>query len=95
MPVAAFIDDGHLPSLGLTNAWGYNPVSYFALDPRLAPRGPQELRTMTDLYRKNGISVILDDRAALAHYAVEPFHADVARRLRESCDVVMAVDYEY
>ena len=60
MPIAAFIDDGHLPSLGLTNAWGYNPVSYFALDPRLAPRGPQELRNLTDLYRKNGISVILD-----------------------------------
>jgi glycogen operon protein len=60
MPVAAFIDDGHLPSLGLTNAWGYNPVTYFALDPRLAPRGPQELRTMTDLYRRAGISVILD-----------------------------------
>ena len=60
MPVAAFIDDGHLPSLGLTNAWGYNPVSYFAIDPRLAPRGPQELRFLTDLYRKNGISVILD-----------------------------------
>jgi glycogen operon protein len=60
MPIAAFIDDGHLPSLGLTNAWGYNPVAYFAIDPRLAPRGPQELRFMTDLYRKNGISVILD-----------------------------------
>ena len=25
MPIAAFIDDGHLPALGLTNAWGYNP----------------------------------------------------------------------
>ena len=60
MPIAAFIDDGHLPALGLTNAWGYNPVSYFAIDPRLAPRGPQELRFLTDLYRKNGISVILD-----------------------------------
>jgi glycogen operon protein len=60
MPIAAFIDDGHLPSLGLTNAWGYNPVTYFAIDPRLAPRGPQELRFLTDLYRKNGISVILD-----------------------------------
>jgi glycogen operon protein len=60
MPVAAFIDDGHLPSLGLTNAWGYNPVTYFAVDPRLAPRGPQELRVMTDMYRKAGISVILD-----------------------------------
>jgi len=60
MPIAAFIDDAHLPALGLTNAWGYNPVSYFAIDPRLAPRGPQELRYLTDLYRKNGISVILD-----------------------------------
>lgn len=60
MPVAAWIDDGHLPALGLTNAWGYNPVGYFAPDPRLLPRGPQELRHMTDLYRKNGISVILD-----------------------------------
>ncbi len=60
MPTAAWIDEGHLPALGLTNAWGYNPVTYFAIDPRLAPRGPQELRHMTDLYRKNGISVILD-----------------------------------
>ena len=60
MPTAAWIDEGHLPALGLTNAWGYNPVNYFAIDPRLAPRGPQELRVMTDLYRKNGISVILD-----------------------------------
>ncbi|MDV3250290.1 glycogen debranching protein GlgX [Devosia sp. BK] len=60
MPVAAWIDEGHLPALGLTNAWGYNPVAYFAIDPRLAPRGPQELRVMTDLYRENGISVILD-----------------------------------
>lgn len=60
MPVAAWIDDAHLPILGLTNAWGYNPVTYFAPDPRLAPRGLQELRNLTDLYRKNGISVILD-----------------------------------
>lgn len=60
MPTAAWIDEGHLPALGLTNAWGYNPVSYFAVDPRLAPRGPQEMRVMTDAYRKAGISVILD-----------------------------------
>ena len=60
MPTAAWVDEGHLPALGLTNAWGYNPVAYFAIDPRLAPRGPQELRYMTDTYRKAGISVILD-----------------------------------
>ncbi|MHB1103582.1 MAG: glycogen debranching protein GlgX [Devosia sp.] len=60
MPIAAWIDDAHLPILGLTNAWGYNPISYFAPDPGLAPRGIQELRNLTDLYRRNGISVILD-----------------------------------
>ncbi len=28
MPTAAWIDEGHLPALGLTNAWGYNPLAY-------------------------------------------------------------------
>ncbi len=60
MPIAAWIDEGHLPRLGLRNAWGYNPIGYFAIDPRLAPGGPQELRKLTDIYRKHGISVILD-----------------------------------
>lgn len=60
MPVAAWIDERHLPPLGLANAWGYNPIAYFALDPRLAPNGIGELRAMTDAYRKAGISVILD-----------------------------------
>jgi len=60
MPTAAWIDESHLPALGLRNAWGYNPVAYSTIDPRLAPNGPAELRNMTELYRKNGISVILD-----------------------------------
>ncbi|MCD7060165.1 glycogen debranching protein GlgX [Pelagibacterium xiamenense] len=60
MPVAGWIDDGHLPALGLTNVWGYNPVTYFAPDPRIMPRGPQELRALTDRYREHGIRVILD-----------------------------------
>jgi len=60
MPVAAWIDDAHLPVLGLTNAWGYNPITYFAPDPRIMPRGLQELRHLTDLYREHGISVVLD-----------------------------------
>ena len=44
MPVTAWIDERHLPPLGLTNAWGYNPVTFMALDPRLAPGGIAELR---------------------------------------------------
>src|SRR5690606_11204009 len=42
------------------NAWGYRPSACSAGARRLAPRGPQELRVMTDMYRKAGISVILD-----------------------------------
>ncbi len=37
MPASAWIEERHLPPLGLTNYWGYNPVSYMAPDPRLAP----------------------------------------------------------
>ena len=45
MPIAAWIDERHLPPLGLTNAWGYNPVIFMAPDPRLAPGGMAEIAT--------------------------------------------------
>ena len=32
-----FVQDRHLVEKGLTNYWGYNPVSYFALDPSRDP----------------------------------------------------------
>lgn len=60
MPVTAWIDERHLPPLGLTNAWGYNPVSFMALDPRLAPGGLAELRRTVAALRAAGIGVILD-----------------------------------
>lgn len=60
MPVHAWIDERHLPPLGLSNAWGYNPVSYFALDPRLAPGGLTELRETVAALRAAGIGTILD-----------------------------------
>lgn len=60
MPVTAKIDERHLPPLGLTNAWGYNPVTFMALDPRLAPGGIADLRVATDALREAGIGVILD-----------------------------------
>jgi glycogen debranching enzyme len=60
MPIAAWIDERHLVNLGLRNAWGYNPVSFFAVEPKLAPGGLAELReTITKLHAE-GISVILD-----------------------------------
>ena len=60
MPIAAWIDEGHLLPLGLTNAWGYNPVVFGALDPRLAPGGMADLRTTVAALRAVGIGVILD-----------------------------------
>ncbi|CDX46224.1 glycogen debranching enzyme [Mesorhizobium plurifarium] len=60
MPVTAWIDERHLPPLGLGNAWGYNPVTFMALDPRLAPGGLKELRDTVAALRKAGIGTILD-----------------------------------
>jgi glycogen operon protein len=60
MPIAAWIDERHLVNLGLRNAWGYNPVSMFAIDPRLAPGGFQELRDTVATLHANGINVVLD-----------------------------------
>ncbi|SFP68157.1 glycogen debranching protein [Sphingomonas rubra] len=60
MPIVAWIDERHLPPLGLINAWGYNPVTPMALDPRLCPGGIDELRTTIATLRENGIGVLLD-----------------------------------
>ena len=60
MPVTAWIDERHLPPLGLSNAWGYNPVVPMALDPRLAPGGVAELRGVVAALRREGIGTILD-----------------------------------
>lgn len=60
MPVTAWIDERHLGPLGLTNAWGYNPVTFMALDPRLAPGGLADLRQTVATLREAGIGVILD-----------------------------------
>ncbi len=60
MPIIAWIDERHLPSLGLTNAWGYNPVVPMALDPGLCPGGVGELRETVAALGKAGIGLILD-----------------------------------
>jgi glycogen operon protein len=60
MPIAAWIDERHLPPLGLTNAWGYNPVALSAPDPRLAPNGLADLADVCAALRSSGIGVVLD-----------------------------------
>src|SRR6185312_10865418 len=60
MPVAAWIDEHHLPELGLTNAWGYNPVTFFPLDTRLAPGGIAELQKLVAALHAADVEVLLD-----------------------------------
>ena len=60
MPITAWIDERHLKPLGLHNAWGYNPVQFFAPDPKLAPGGLTEIRNTIAELHKHGFRVILD-----------------------------------
>lgn len=60
MPVIAWVDERHLPPLGLANHWGYNPVAMMALDPGLCPGGVAELRETVAALHDAGIGVILD-----------------------------------
>jgi glycogen debranching enzyme GlgX len=60
LPVAAWLDERHLPPLGLTNYWGYNPIAWMAPDPRLAPGGFAEVAACVAALHEAGIAVILD-----------------------------------
>ena len=60
MPLMAWADERHLANQGLSNAWGYNPISFFAPDPRLAPGGLQEIRETMATLHEAGFRVILD-----------------------------------
>jgi glycogen operon protein len=75
MPIVAWIDERHLPPLGLTNAWGYNPVAMMALDPRLCPGGVVELRGAVAALHEAGIGVILD--VVLNHTGESDIHGGV------------------
>ena len=60
MPPTPRIEAPHLPPLGLTDAWGYNPVTFAAPDPRLAPGGFAEVRAAVDALHDAGIAVLVD-----------------------------------
>lgn len=60
MPIVAWVDERHLPPLGLSNFWGYNPIAMMALDPGLCPGGVAELRATVAALHDAGIGVILD-----------------------------------
>jgi glycogen operon protein len=60
MPPTPRIEAPHLPPLGLADAWGYNPVTFAAPDPRLAPGGFAEVRAAVAALHAAGIVVLVD-----------------------------------
>jgi glycogen operon protein len=61
LPVQAFIDEHFLYDKGLSNYWGYNTSSFFALHrPYLSSSDPVEFRQMVDAFHDAGLEVILD-----------------------------------
>jgi glycogen debranching enzyme GlgX len=61
LPIAASIDELDLVRRGLRNYWGYNPLSFFAVQPELAaPGGIASVVDAVDRLHAAGIEVILD-----------------------------------
>ncbi len=62
LPIQAIADEPHLLAKGLVNYWGYNPINWFAIEPRYAMTGEplHELRGAIQALHAAGIEVILD-----------------------------------
>jgi glycogen operon protein len=61
MPVFSFVSESRLKDLGLTNYWGYNPINFFAPEPRYAQYDAvSEFKTMVRELHAANIEVILD-----------------------------------
>ena len=62
LPVQAFVDEPHLLEKGLVNYWGYNPINWFAVEPRYASTDEPlaELQGAIRALHAAGIEVLLD-----------------------------------
>ena len=61
MPLAAFMPEPYITEKGLTNYWGYNPVNYFAPEPRYSQKHAiKECMNMVDAYHEAGMEVVVD-----------------------------------
>lgn len=63
LPVASYMSESRLKSLGLSNYWGYNPIAFMAPEPRYADEPHNvisEFKTMVRELHRHGFEVILD-----------------------------------
>ena len=60
MPSAAWLDERHLPPLGLANYWGYNPVAFWRPIRGWRRAASPKSRAAVAALRAAGIAAILD-----------------------------------
>ncbi|MCB4435813.1 glycogen debranching protein GlgX [Alteromonas sp. McT4-15] len=61
MPLCSFMPEPFITEKGLTNYWGYNPVNFFAPEPRYGVSDAlAELQEMVAAYHRAGLEVIVD-----------------------------------
>lgn len=61
LPLASFMPEPFITDKGLTNYWGYNPINFFAVEPRYAhAEALTECIEMVAAYHDAGIEVIVD-----------------------------------
>lgn len=61
MPIFAKMDESRLVDMGLTNYWGYNPISFMSPEPGYAYKDAvTEFKTMVRELHRAGIAVLLD-----------------------------------
>lgn len=61
MPLASFMPEPYITEKGMTNYWGYNPVNFFAPEPRYSVEHAfNEVREMVQAYHEAGLEVIVD-----------------------------------
>ncbi|MFC4699653.1 glycogen debranching protein GlgX [Glaciecola siphonariae] len=61
LPLMSFMPEPFAAEKGLTNYWGYNPINFFAPEPRYAFQDAlSECKHMLKTYRDEGFEVILD-----------------------------------
>lgn len=61
LPVAAFMTSGFLQDKGLTNYWGYDPITFMAPHaPYLSSGRLNEMKDMIRVFHEAGVEVILD-----------------------------------
>jgi glycogen operon protein len=61
LPVHPIADEPRLVRMGLRDYWGYNPINFFALEPRYAAgEASSEFRAFVGILHDAGIEVILD-----------------------------------